>query len=624
MRNVYRSGAVQTEGVSTLLYTDRAVYRPGQTVFWKVLAYEGAREEGRLGARAGQAVKVTLRDANGQEVESRTVTTGGFGTASGEFQIPAGRLLGSWSLRTSLEPPPAASAGGEMGEARVQVEEYKRPTFEVVLDEPAAPLRLGAPARLTGRAVYYFGLPVTHGQVRWQVTREPICPWWQWDRRYGSGTVGKGTSAPGTDGSFEIAFTPRMDARDPGELTYRYDVSIELTDDGGETREAERSFRVGRAAIEGEIASGHGFLRAGRAAGLTITRRDLNGVPRPGAGSWSLSEVRQPERPLLPGDEPVFPVNRPEGAFHTPGDLLSPRWNEYPALELSLRGWPDGRRLMGGELRHGADGGAEVKLPPLRPGVYRLRWETVDEQGVKAEASQELIVAGPRTPLALPAVLQVESATVRVGGTARLLVHSGFPGQSFYFEVWRGGERIERRRLRGGESPAVIERPIGPADRGGLGFRLLLLRDHQLCDLTASVQVPWDDRELRVDFSTFRDRLRPGARETWKITVRPPAGEPPETAAAEVLAAMTDRSLELFARYEPPDPLSLYPDRTRIPDLDSSLGMEREIWSARTASRPAPPGPVGDRLLFPGFGQERMLRRAPDLGRRRDGRRRWS
>ena len=122
-----------------------------------------------------------------------------------------------------------------------------------------------------------------------------------------------------------------MDARDPGELTYRYGVSIELTDEGGETRETGRSFRVGRAAVEGEIASGHGFLRAGRPASLTVTRRDLNGVPRPGAGSWSLSEVRQPERPLLPGDEPAPATGRRRlpHAGRSPGH----RWNEYPALE---------------------------------------------------------------------------------------------------------------------------------------------------------------------------------------------------------------------------------------------------------------------------------------------------
>ena len=254
---------------------------------------------------------------------------------------------------------------------------------------------------------------------------------------------------------------------------------------------------------------------------------------------------------------------------------------------------------MGGELRHGADGGAEVRLPPLRPGVYRLRWETLDEQGVKAEARRELIVAGPRTPLALPAVLQVESATVRVGGTARLLVHSGFPGQSFYFEVWRGGERIERRRLRGGESPAVIERSIGPEDRGGLGFKLLLLRDHQLCDLTASVAGALGRPRAAVDFSTFRDRLRPGARETWD-TVRPPAGEPPETAAAEVLAAMTDAASKPLARYDA-DPLSLTPTVPGFPS--SSLGV-RTIWSVWTALAPRCRGWWAT-VCLPGFGQDR-------------------
>jgi uncharacterized protein YfaS (alpha-2-macroglobulin family) len=597
------------DGVSTLLYTDRAVYRPLQTVFWKVLAYRGSAGEGKLGALAGQTVTVTLYDASHQTVASRGVTTNGFGTASGEFQIPAGRLLGSWSLETSMEPTSAKAAGRRMGSAWLRVEEYKRPTFEVVLDDPAAPLRLGAPAKLMGRAVYYFGLPVTHGQARWRVTRAPVYSWWQGERGYSGGrTVAAGISAPDADGKIEIAFTPQAEARDHGELAYEYDVSLEVTDEGGETRDTERSFRAGRAAVEGWIASDRGFLLAGRPSGLTVTRRDLTGVPRPGAASWSLYELRQPERPLLPGDEPVPAPSSASGetAFRTPGDALSPRWGALAAPELSLHGWPEGRRLAGGRLHHGADGGAEVRLPPLRPGAYRLLWETLDDRGARVEARQELIVAGPRTPLALAAVLKVESATVRVGGTARLLVHSGFPGQSLYFEVWRGGERIERRTLRGGESPSLIERPIGPADRGGLGFKLLMLRDHQLCDLTASVQVPWDDRELRVELGTFRDRLRPGAREAWKITVRPPAGEAPETAAAEVLAAMTDRSLEIFASHELPNPLQLYPDRSQVPYLVSSLGQEGEVWSALRVPPSALPEPEGDRLLFPSFNQERM------------------
>jgi alpha-2-macroglobulin len=597
LNSFYISGPDQPDAVSTLVCTDRAVYRPQQKIFWKVLAYQGSRREGRFGVLPGQALTVTLLDANGQEVSSRTVATNGFGTASGEFEIPAGRLLGSWTLRTSTE---SQSKVREMGSASLQVEEYKRPTFEVVLDDPAAPLRLGAPAKLTGRASYYFGLPVTSGQVRWQVVRTPTLPWWwRWGTPYAPRTVAMGTSAPGANGRFEIAFTPQPEARDQGELTYEYKLSAEITDDGGETRDAERSLRIGRASVEGSIASDRGFLRAGRPAFLTVTRRDLNGVPRPGAASWSLYELRQPGHALLPGDEPVpEPRSTSGGGFHTPGDDLSPRWNELPAAEIVLHAWPEGRRLAGGELHHNAAGKAEVQLPPLRPGAYRLRWETLDAQGERVEAQQELIVAGTRLPLALPAVLKVESATVRVGGTARLLVHTGFPGQAFFFEVWRGGERIERRMLRGGESSAVIDRPITAADRGGLGFRLLLLRDHQLCDLTAAVQVPWDDRELRVGFATFRDRLRPGGRETWKITVRPPVGEAPEAAAAEVLATMTDRSLELFSHWDPPDPLALYPVRTKVPYLSSTLGIAREIGSARGQIPSAPPELVGDRLLY--------------------------
>src|SRR5213075_1490161 len=130
-------------------------------------------------------------------------------------------------------------------------------------------------------------------------------------------------------------------------------------------------------------------------------RRDLNAVPRPGLGAWSLYELRQPLHTLMPGDEAAPAAERAAG-FQAPGDGLKSRWDALPIPELALRSWPDGRRLAGGLLHHGTAGEAAVKLPPLHPGAYRLRWESQDEQGVRVEAQQELIVAGARTPLALP------------------------------------------------------------------------------------------------------------------------------------------------------------------------------------------------------------------------------
>src|SRR6185436_17541597 len=105
--------------------------RPSQRVLWKIVAFRGRADLGRLRVLPATTATVTLQDANNQVVETRTVTTNGFGSASGEFAVPAGRLLGAWRVASSLG-----------GQAAVRVEEYKRPTFEAKLLEPASALRL--------------------------------------------------------------------------------------------------------------------------------------------------------------------------------------------------------------------------------------------------------------------------------------------------------------------------------------------------------------------------------------------------------------------------------------------------------------------------------------------------
>ena len=115
------------EATASLVYTDRAIYRPQQKVLWKVVAYRGRADLGRFETTSATPVTVLLRDRNGEVVESRTATTNSYGSAAGEFLIPSGRALGGWAV----ECTPTGAAG-------IQVEEYKRPTFEVKWDEPKA------------------------------------------------------------------------------------------------------------------------------------------------------------------------------------------------------------------------------------------------------------------------------------------------------------------------------------------------------------------------------------------------------------------------------------------------------------------------------------------------------
>ncbi len=559
------------EDTAGLLYSDRSVYRPGQKVLWKLIAYRGEAAAGRYETLAEAEVEVQLVDAGGEVVETLAVATNEFGSASGSFVIPSGRLLGGWRLYSPI--------GANLG---IQVEEYKRPTFEVSILEPESPLRLNRAARLRGEARYYFGLPVVEGVVDWRVEREPVYPhWWFWrpepaDERQ---VIAGGATGLDPDGRFEIEFVPEADERrsaEPG-VTYRYRLTADVTDAGGETRSDSRAFRLGFVAVEAAIEGDAGFLTAGRPAELSISRADLDGRPAPGGGRWRLLEVAQPEAAQLPAEQPV--AEPPPAEYATPGDALRERWAAPLATDLLMRLWPDGPERARGELTHGDDGRASLALGALEAGAYRLRYETDDPFGAAYETQAELlVVAGGATRLAAPAVLIAERQSVPVGGTARLFVHSGLENQELELEVFRDGRRTMHRRFDSSDGSRVVEIPVGAELRGGFGVRLTALRDHQLMTLTESILVPWDDRKLTVEFESFRDLLRPGSRERWTVRVRGADGESLARGSAELLAYMYDRSLDIFAPHHPADPLTLYPWLVEHWPIDSTLGSRHPVW----------------------------------------------
>jgi uncharacterized protein YfaS (alpha-2-macroglobulin family) len=589
-------------GVHTgsFIYTDRTVYRPQQEVHWKVVVYRGGGEEIRYSTQPGTAVNVTLVDANGESVASESVRTNDFGSASGSFDVPSGRLLGRWRLR--------ASVGGE---THIRVEEYKRPTFEVKVSDPEAPLRLNRPADLAGSARYYFGLPVVTGQVSWRVTREPVYPWWWW--WWGRPTVETQIVATGDttlddDGGFNIRFTPEVDEREAETegMTYNYRLSVDVTDEGGETRSASRVFRLGFVSVEARITSDAQFFLARRKGSFTVLRTDLNGTPRAGRGKWRLVRVSQPDRALLPADQPLPVSPSDQERYRTPGDLQRPRWQTDLNHEAVLSQWGEGERVASGTLEHGESGSAEVELPDLTAGAYRLLYETKDDFGATYRTRKEFLVAGRRrTPVALPSLLLVERSSVPVGGTARVLVRSALRDQEMVLEIHRDGWRTERRVLHSGKDVELIEIPIRSSDRGGFGLTLTTMRDHQLMRHTQAVFVPWDDRRLKVEFATFRDKLRPGTGESFRVTVRGDDEAAVDAGAAELLAYMYDRSLDIFAPHMPPNPLSLYPNRSAVGSARTNLGVAHHAWSHSSGfgSLPHYPHLSGDRLkTLDGYG----------------------
>jgi len=604
--NLWRyDDAVRGVRTAALVYTDRSVYRPQQELFFKAVAYSGGGDDSSYQTLPGTSIAVSLLDANYEVVAETTLTTNAFGSASSSFEIPAGRLLGQWRLRTSLG-----------GDTMLRVEEYKRPTFEVKVDDPPEALRLNRPAVLAGNVMYYFGLPVVTGDVSWRVTREPVFPWWWywWDPSPAGETQIIATGDAGLDenGAFEVAFTPEADEREAADgVTYRYRLSVDVTDEGGETRSAERSFRLGFVAVEAVVSTELGFLSEREPSTLRVVRSDLDGSPRAGAAAWRLVVLEQPDDTPMPADleRPIRPRDR---VYASEGDALRARWDRSYDHRAVLASWEAGREAAAGTLTHGDDGVADIDLPGLAPGAYRVIYTTSDDFGAEYETSEQLVVAGRRrTPLNLPMVVGFELSAVEVGGTARLLVHTGLKAQQMVLEVYRDGKRLERREIGPGRS-GVVEFPITMADRGGFGVTLKLLRDFQLIEHTTSVMVPWTDRELDLEFATFRDRLRPGTSETFRVTVRGRDQAIVDAASAELLAYMYDRSLDVFAPHTPPNALTLYPTRTGVSNAWANLGAVSPTWQAGHgfSSLPGYPGLSGDRLkTLSGYGIGGMGRR---------------
>jgi uncharacterized protein YfaS (alpha-2-macroglobulin family) len=589
----------QTETTASLLYTDRSVYRPMQKVFWKVLVYRGRHDVGRFTVSPATVTAVSLIDPNSQTVETVTVTTNQFGTASGEFTVPSGRPLGSWRIQSS-----------QSGSQGIRVEEYKRPTFEASFKDPTDPLRLNRPATLLGEVRYYFGLPVVNGSVKWRVTRQPVYPWWWgwwWGGRSPSAdaqTIAVGSTTLSPDGTFTVQFIPKADERlaaSSKETTYRFVISADVTDEGGETRSATRSFRLGFMSVEASIDMPTGFVAHGTTAELNIRRMNLDGVGRAGAGMWRLYPLWQPAHASLPADEPemVGAPGDPEGTYHTPGDSLRPRWDTSYSPERTLRMWKNGAERSHGDLIHDEAGSASLKLEELESGAYRLTYETKDDFGATYETSREFMVAGKSTALPLPLVARVEKGYVPVGGTARILVSSGITGQRLFLDIYKGGAVAERRILTAGRDSTIIDIPVTEEDRGGFGITLLAVADHQIMQFSQSVYVPWDNKQLNVSFATFRDKIRPGSRETWNVTVKGTGDSPLEANAAELLAYMYDRSLDIFAPHSPPSVTSLYPARTGTSYHRASLGqVSGETYEyAYFMEPPGYPAPTGDRLM---------------------------
>ena len=574
---LYHSQEDVTHSPRAMIYTDRSIYRPQQKIMWKAIFFRPLAETGRFRVLSQAKQTVTLVDINGQEISKHEVKTDDFGAAWGEFTIPSGRALGQWYIRTLS------------GSHAVRVEEYKRPTFELSWKPQSAPLRLNRKAQVIGEAKYYFGAPLTVGKVRYTVQRQILFPWWcffgfwNFASYQNPQNIESAETAIQADGSFEVTFLPEADSRfsnGADDLKYSYSIDVEVTDEGGETRTAQKSITLGVKAVEASLSVKEQFLLEGAEAQARLRRTFLTGDPAPGKGSWKLVKLKEPKDTLMPASQslPSYLSKLKPTGLYLPDDNKPARWTATYNWQGTVRDWSVESVLKNSAVTADESGETEIKIPELKVGAYRLIYETTDPFGVAVETQTEFFVANQKYRPSLPGLFLANRSEAKVGEVVHLWLPTGLKNQTMIFEVFQDGKIKQTKHLNSSKDSLLLKWPITEDMRGGIGFTLRFLNDYQSLNFAQNIFVPWDNKEIGIEFSSFREKLRPGQSETWSVKLTGPKKEKLKKASTQLLAYMYDRSLDLLAPHYSPSLLSIYPTRHSSNFPNVGLGVAPGIY----------------------------------------------
>ncbi len=550
---------------NALIFTDRSIYRPGQKILFKIQKFlHGPTPDMPWVADRGSPTVVELRDANYQDIARVNVVTNEWGSASGEFEIPEGKMLGGWSI-----------VADRRSSSSVRVEEYRIPAFTVEVDNPEG-LRLNMKAAVTGRADYFFGLPVGSGKVAWKVERRERWPWWCWYRQARTEVIAAGNGLTTDEGKFTVEFMAEAGDKPEGDdiPEYTFVVDVDVTDEAGETHSASRHFNMGWSTVKASASADVGFFDAGKPVEIKVTRNDINGNPAAGDVRWTLFRIADPEKPELPSD-----MERANGQSSMYWSRYYDRFGgvqDYSPDEM-VRRRPDGAKKASGTVAVDAGGLTKVALGPLDAGFWRIRYSVEDQYGAAFTGSFDFNVVGPDRATSVPLLLTPQAASYEVGDTVRVAVGSSFKGQYAVLQVMDRQGLVETRRVRLGGGTDILTWKLTTAARGGLYFRLISYRDYQNLTQTAYVRVPWTDRQLNVSMDRFRDKVTPGGRETVSVRVADPSGKPVQ--AAEVLAWMYDKSLDDLAMLYIPDMIGIWPSTMMRLNVSDNLRGATGIYS---------------------------------------------
>lgn len=470
------------------LFTDRSIYRPGQTVYVSGLAYEMEKDSTRV--LADKKYTVSLYDANNNETGKVEVRTNGFGSFSGQFVLPSPCLTGYFSLR-------AADTS-----VSFKVEEYKRPTFDVTFEPVKVEYQVGDSIEVVGMAKTFAGAPVQNARVHYNISRSYA---WVW-RFMGRGSARwEGEAMTDADGKFSVPvhFEIDSDRRESPLWYYTYNIQADVTDGAGETQQANLSLPLGSTSMVLNMDNLPDNLVKEKKLEIKLTAMNLSGEPVDTPVTYQVVEMEE----------------------------------QKDSQEK------EGRKVLTGTVEANKSFVPEA-IYALPSGNYRLKLSAKDTQGRECTASKNFLLFSlndKRPPFVITDWFYQDGLEFDAASPATVYIGSSEKNVYLLYDVFAGNKRLESKRIELSDSVVSFRFPYKKEYGDGILVSMAFVKDGRLYSHNARIMKPAPEKKLQLKWTTFRDKLRPGQQEEWKLTVLYPDGSPAE---AEMLATMYDASLD--------------------------------------------------------------------------------
>ena len=514
------------------LFTDRSIYRPGQTVYFKGIRLSTLDKKSTI--VTGSKVKATLKDVNYQDVITLDLTSNEYGSYSGSFRLPSAGLTGQMHIQT------------EYGNVYFSVEEYKRPTFKTEFEKSTVEYKLGETIKVEGNAIAYAGNAVDNADVKYVVKRSIYLPYW---RAYylriapisqSETIISEGTVKTDEKGKFTIDFKAEKDPTNHNNAyTYNYTIEADVTDMNGETRSASKYISVGESSLQLTV-SVQESLDKSKKNSLSVNTSNSEGQPVFTKGKIVVSRLKPiekitrsrswnaPDKPLLSETEfnKLFPyleykpTEKMERSVEQEVAILNFDTEKSTTIELTASNW--------------------------KTGDYKVETTTKDKNGVEVKDVQFVTLtdaSAAQSPFASVLHAYTLKTTYEPGETITVPVSSSLQNQLILAEINVDGTIVETKHIVLSNEQKTISFKVEEKHRGGVSIHLSTVKYGKQYTSDFQFTVPYSNKELQVSFETFRNKLLPGEQEEWRLRI---TGPKKEKVAAEMLLTMYDASLDAF------------------------------------------------------------------------------